>query len=251
MQRFCMKNKNLIFLHGFPFNSSSWDSQVEHFKKTHTVLAPDLRGHRNGPSEDGPWMMAHFAEDLKQLMIDHKMDQAVICGLSMGGYIALHFAKQYPNMVAGLVLCDTQADADSNEAKDKRFATIQKIQKDGLNAFAQDFSKNVLSENTLVQKPEIQKKVISMITENKLQDVVMNVGALASRRDSNPYLADFNFPTLVLVGAEDKVTPVAVSQKLAAGIKNSTLKTIEKAGHLSNLEQPDIFNGYLEDFLQG
>ena len=222
---------------------------MEHFKKTHTVLAPDLRGHRHGPSGPGPWMTGHFAEDLKQLMVEKNMDKAVICGLSMGGYVALHFAQQYPEMVDALVLCDTQADADSNEAKDKRFATIQKIQKDGLTAFAQDFSKNVLAENTLTQNPEIQKKVISMIVENKQQDVVMNLGTLASRRDSNPFLTEFRFPTLIIVGSEDKVTPLTVSQKLAAGIQNSTLKIVEKAGHLSNLEQPLIFNGYLEAFL--
>ncbi|MEQ1722615.1 MAG: alpha/beta hydrolase [Pseudobdellovibrio sp.] len=119
-----MKNYNLVFLHGFPFNSSSWGPQVEYFKNKCNVLAPDLRGHRNGPNEAGAWMIAHFAEDLKQLLVENKIEKAVICGLSMGGYVALHFAQQYPEMVAGLVLCDTQADADSNEVKDKRYITI-------------------------------------------------------------------------------------------------------------------------------
>ncbi len=245
-----MKNKNLIFLHGFPFNGSSWDLQVEYFKEQYRVFAPDLRGHRNGPSGAGPWMMAHFAEDLKQLMQTNKMKKAVICGLSMGGYVALHFAKQYPEMVEALVLCDTQADADSNEAKDKRFATLQKIQSKGVGPFSQEFSKSVLSSNTLILKPKVQKKVISMIGENKAENIAMNLAVLASRHDSNPYLAGFDFPTLVMVGANDKLTPLAASQKLSAGIKNSTLQVIEKAGHLSNLEQPDIFNRYLSDFLR-
>lgn len=244
-----MKSKNLIFLHGFPLNGSSWDPQVDFFKKNYTVLAPDLRGHRHGPSEPKPWMIAHFAEDLKQLMIANKMESAVICGLSMGGYIALQFAKQNPQMIAGLVLCDTQADADSNETKDKRYATIQKIQKDGLNSFALEFSKSVFCENTLMHKPDIQKKVISMIAQNQVENMCQNILALASRHDSNLYLSQFKFPTLVLVGAEDKVTPVVASKKLSDGIQNSKLQVIEHAGHFSNLEQPDIFNRYLHEFL--
>lgn len=246
-----MECQNLIFLHGFPLNGSAWEPQFEFFKSKYTVMTPDLRGHRQGPNTHGPWMIAHFADDLKQMMANNKMEKAVICGLSMGGYVALHFAKQNPEMVAGLILCDTQADADSNETKDKRYATIQKIQKDGLNSFAQEFSKSVLCENTLTKKPEIQKRVIAMILENKVESVCLNIVALASRRDSNPYLAEFKFPTLVIVGAEDKITPVAASKRLAEGIPNSKLQIIENAGHFSNLEQPDAFNLCLEKFLVG
>ncbi len=119
----------IIFLHGFPFNSSSWDDQVSYFNKRYQVYAPDLRGHRTGAAPPGPWMIAHFAKDLLDFMDQKRIRRAIICGLSMGGYIALHFAAKYPDRIAGLILCDTRADADGNEAKDKRFETIQKVQK--------------------------------------------------------------------------------------------------------------------------
>lgn len=245
-----MKTKNLIFLHGFPFNGSSWDPQVEYFKNKYDVLAPDLRGHRNGPYEAGAWMIAHFADDLKHLMVENKIDKAVICGLSMGGYIALHFAEQYPEMVAGLILCDTQAGADSNEVKDKRYITIQKIQNEGLSHFAQDFSKAALSETTLKEKPEIQKSLAAMINENNVENITKTLAALASRRDSSVYLSAFSFPVMVLVGADDKITPPAMAQKISEGINNCTLHMIEEAGHMSNLEQPAIFNQYIETFME-
>jgi len=244
-----VNKKNLIFLHGFPFNSASWAPQVEHFKNKFNVLAPDLRGHGNGPNGSGPWMIAHFAADLKALLDASKIDKAVICGLSMGGYIALHFAQQYPERIAGLVLCDTQADADSNEAKDKRYAMVEKIRQEGLSSFSEDFSKAVVCENTLKENPAVQKQLASMITANKAENIAMTLGALASRRDSNVYLPTFKFPTLIMVGAEDKITPLALSQKLVDGIPNSKLQVIERSGHLSNLEQPAIFNQHLENFL--
>ena len=244
-----MKNQNLVFLHGFPFNASSWNGQIEYFKNKFNVFAPDLLGHGNGSVAPGPWMIAHFVDELEGLFQAKRLEKAVICGLSMGGYIALHFARQYPGQVSALVLCDTQADPDSNETKDKRYLTIEKIRREGLSPFSQDFSKAVLSENTLKEKPQIQQQLAQMITSNKSENVRMTLGALASRLDSNPFLPTFKFPTLVLVGADDKITPPALSRKIADGIKGSTLHVIEQAGHLSNLEQPDVFNKHLEIFL--
>lgn len=237
---------NLIFLHGFPFNGSSWNAQVEHFN-AHTAFAPDLRGHGNAKEEPGPWFMHHYAEDLKKFLDEKKIDKAILCGLSMGGYVALHFAQKYPASVAGLILCDTQAGPDSNEAKDKRFATLQKIQQEGLEKFAQEFSRNVLSESNLAR---LQKPVAEMILKNKSTNVAQVLGTLASRKDSTPHLAEIKCPTLVLVGEEDKVTPPALNQKMAEAITGAEFYTIKGAAHLSNLEQPEEFNSRVEAFLQ-
>lgn len=244
-----MKKQNLVFLHGFPFNGSSWDPQVQFFKDKVEVYAPDLRGHRNGPDGPGPWMIQHYVEDLKTFFDKNKISNAVVCGLSMGGYVALNFAHAYPNLIKGLVLCDTQAGADSNEAKDKRFATIQKIQRNGIGPFAQEFTKNVVSETTMFEKPEVLKQIASMIVGNKPENLMMVLGALASRPDCTPYLAEFDFPSLVMVGSDDKITPPELSKKLAEGIKSAKVHILDRAGHHSNLEQPDAFNGQLEKFL--
>lgn len=240
----------IIFLHGFPFDGSSWDPQLEHFKGKYQTFAPDLRGHGKGPAGPGPWMIAHYADDLKIYMDEMKIEKAFVCGLSMGGYIALHFTASYPERLAGLILCDTRADADSNEAKDKRYATIRKIHQEGTQQFATDFSKNALGETTRTVMPQIQEKVQSMILNNQPQNIAMVLGALASRRDSTPYLEAISCPTMILVGTEDKITPPDVNESLAKKIKGSSFHLIEKAGHLSNLEQPKVFNRYLEDFLK-
>lgn len=244
-----MDKKNVIFLHGFPFNSSMWQPQTEAFENRYNIFTPDLRGHLNGPTGPGPWMIEHFVDDIKALINQNDLKRVIICGLSMGGYVALNFAQKYPEYLAGLVLCDTQAGADTNDIKDKRYAFVQRIQKEGLLGFAQEFSRNALSETTLLEKPEIQKKVIAMICNNIPTNMAMVAGALASRRDCTLYLNKISCPTLVLVGAEDKVTGVDVNMNLSGEIMNSDFKIIESAGHLSNMEQPETFNRYLDEFI--
>lgn len=239
---------DLVFLHGFPFDGSSWDPQRDFFSD-YSLITPDLRGHGAGPRDHAPWFTHHFVEDLRSLLDARAVSRAVICGISMGGYIALHFAQKYPERVKALVLCDTQAGPDSNEAKDKRYATVQKIFAGGIEAFAEDFSRSVLSEETLRVRPEVQRKVAAMIRANTAADAAQVVATLAARRDATPFLAEIRMPTLVVAGEQDKTIPVEKSRELAGAIAGAELRIISGAGHLPNLEQSDAFNRVLAEFL--
>ncbi|MBP9674841.1 MAG: alpha/beta hydrolase [Bacteriovoracaceae bacterium] len=241
----------LIFLHGFPLNATCWKPQVDYFKNKYKVFTPDLRGHGKALAGSGPWMLQHFVNDLKIYMDEHKILKAVLCGLSMGGYIALQFMKDYPERVSALVLCDTRADADSNEVKDNRYKTILKMEKEGMTVFAEDFSMLLLGAWTLKNKPQIQKDVKKIILDNKTENMSMTLGALASRSDSVSTLKNIKCPTLVLVGAEDKITSVDMNELMAKKIASVTFRVIAQAGHLSNVEQPQVFNEHLEQFLIG
>lgn len=239
--------ESIIFLHAFPFSSEMWKPQVDFFSRTHHVYTPDLRGHGKAKREQGPWMIAHFAEDLKHYMNENEISRATICGLSLGGYVALHFAAHHSERISSLILCDTRADGDSNEAKDKRYALMQKITKDGLEGFAEDFSKQVLSVESL-RNTELQENLKEEILKNRQEDVLMTLGALASRRDSTSLLHRIEVPTLVVVGDDDRITPVDVNRTLAENLPHAEFRMIPHAGHLPNLEQPDIFNYCLQDF---
>lgn len=245
-----MKSTSIIFLHGFPFNASSWDDQVRYFQARYDVFAPDLRGHGLAEAPFGPWMIRHFADDLKVMMDAKKMGRAIICGLSMGGYVALQFATRYRERVAGLILADTRADADSNEMKDKRFDTIEKLHHGDMDAFAKEFAKSVLSEAGFRDRADIRARVEDMIRGNAPRNLAMAVGALASRHDMRPELSSIRCPTAVFVGADDKLTPPELSEVIASGIQDAELRIIAGAGHLSNIEQPTSFNNYLEEFLE-
>ena len=245
-----MNKSSIVFLHGFPFDSSAWKPQVEHLQGRYEVYAPDLRGHGTARAPDGPWMISHYVSDLEKFLDEKKIAKAILCGLSMGGYIALQFVAKHQDRVEGLVLCDTRADADSNDAKEKRYQSIEKIQRSGVQDFARDFSKSVLSETTIRQRPEIQRQVEAMILDNKSENIVRVLAALASRWDNRAMLSAIHCPTAVFVGADDKVTPPELSEVIAGGIEDSELRIIENAGHLSNLEQPEIFNRFLDGFLE-
>lgn len=241
--------KNLVFLHGFPFNRTSWSAEIGHFSD-HRVLAPDLRGHGGGPEGPAPWFIHHYVEDLKKFLDEKSADRAILCGLSMGGYVALHFAEKYPERVEALVLANTQAGPDSNEAKDKRYQTVEKLHQDGLQAMAADMAKGMLAESTLRENPEVLGRVVAMIQGNKAENAAKVVGALAARRDATPFLKSLRCPTLVIAGDQDKVISPEAGRAMADAIPGAEFALLSGAGHLSNLEQPAAFQKRVREFLR-
>lgn len=239
----------ILFLHGFPFNGSLWKPQIEFFQDKRIVLAPDLRGHGQGPKGNAPWMIQDYVDDLHELLTKAKIDSVVLCGLSMGGYVALEFINRYPDMVQSLILAGTRADADTNEIKDQRYQALEKIRKEGLEVFASDFSKKVLADVKSEEKQKLQDEIRGMILSNSPDDVAMVIGAIASRKDSTAMLRAIQCPTLVVVGAEDKVTSWGVNHSMARRILNCQFSKIQGAGHVVNLEQPEKFNAIVDAFL--
>ena len=235
----------IIFIHGFPFNKSSWQPQVDFLKKTNRVIAYDIRGFGNSSADETEFSMDLFADDLILFMDKLEISKAIVCGLSMGGYILLNAVNRYPNRFAAIVLCDTQCIADSPESKEKRYQTIEQIKENGLYDFVQNFASVIFYKAPLKLVDEMKNGM--HITSPK--SIVKTLMALALRKDMQSSLKKIAVPTLVLCGAQDVVTPLAQSQFLAEHIPNATLKSIDCAGHLSNLEQPDEFNRHLLHFI--
>jgi pimeloyl-ACP methyl ester carboxylesterase len=245
-------NRPIVFLHGFPFNSQLWKPQIEYFGRSFRVLAPDLRGHGKNPmTEDpGPWLMGHYVNDLKLLLDREGVRSVFLCGVSMGGYIALEFVARYPERVSGLILSDTRADADSNEAKQKRYELIERIYSEGMGGFASEFSRKVVSESTLRNRPYVQRELEAMILGNTSRNVAMTLGMMASRPTNVPNLSRIQCPTLVCAGVDDSITPQAVNEFIAGGIEGARFRLIHEAGHLPNIEQPAVFNSYVDEFIR-
>jgi 3-oxoadipate enol-lactonase len=244
------KGTAVIFIHGFPFNRSMWKPQVEALAKTHRVVTFDVRGHGQSDAGDGQYSIEFFVDDLIAGMDRLKIERAVVCGLSMGGYVALRAVERHPERFKALVLCDTKSEADGNEAKTKRAAAVRSVKKDGVRAFADGFVKSVLGENTLKTKPELVESVLAMIRANSALGIAGTLLALAARTDTTAALAKFTLPALILVGEEDKLTPPANSEAMARSLPTATLHVIPGAAHLSNLENPDAFNERLLGFLK-
>lgn len=239
----------IVLIHGFPFSHEMWDPQIEALQKRFRVIAYDLRGHGKSGVGDGQYTLEFFVDDLLGLLDHLRIERAVLCGLSMGGYIALRAVERKPERVRGLILADTQAKADSNEAKLKRAAAIKSVKAMGVNAYAEGFVKSVFAPQTLANNKAAVEKIRRIIEANSSLGICGALLALASRTDTTESLPGIKAPTLILVGEHDALTPPSASQEMRNRIPNSEIHVIPNAAHMSNLENSEEFNKHLLDFL--
>ena len=241
----------VLFIHGFPFDKSSWQPQMEFLQKTHRVIAFDIRGFGKSTAGNEIASINLFADDLIKLMDALQIKSAIVCGLSMGGYILLNAVNRYPERFDGIILCDTQCIADSPATKEKRSKSITQVKAGGLKNYAETFVINVFCSETLISKKELVEKIKKVIVSTSPLIIIQTLSALGERRDMCTALNEISIPALILCGKEDAATMLAQSEYLNHHIANSTLHYIERAGHLSNLEQPDVFNNLLIGFISG
>lgn len=242
-------NIPIIFLHGFPFDKTMWLGQLDFLKLSYRLIACDIRGFGVSKDEESPLSMDLFGEDLIRFMDQLQIDKAVICGLSMGGFIALNAYKKAPSRFEALILCDTQCIADTAEVKKKRYTTIEEIKAKGASEFNEGFIKNVFHKESLTDKKELVEQLRGVVFSNSDEIIIHGLEALAERSDTCSVLSEITVPTLIICGREDIVTPLSESEFMHKNIKGSILKVIDKAGHVSNLEQPEAFNTHLSEFL--
>jgi 3-oxoadipate enol-lactonase len=239
----------ILFIHGFPFNRGTWKDQLHYFKNDNRVIAYDIRGF--GDSENGSEKasMDVFADDLIGLMDALKIDQAIVCGVSMGGYILLNALERFPERISAAILCNTQSGADSIEAQDKRHLSIQKIEAGGVIDFANATIKKVLTNHTLTHQRDLVEKIKQQIVSTSPKILTGTIKALLHRRDMSASLKSIKVPTLIISGADDALIPPSQSEHLFKNIPDSIFYSIDKAGHLCNVDQPKEFNKQIEKFI--
>ncbi len=191
-----------------------------------------------------------FADGLISLMDYLEIDQAVLCGLSMGGAIALRTYDMYPHRIKALIICDARSEADSNETKYWRENSIESIKNNGLENFADEFVNKIFASESFNKHQEAVELIQSTILSSSPKAVCGVLLAKAARTDMQHVLPKITVPTLIMVGEQDNFTPFTSSQMMHDEITNSELKIISKAGHMSNLENPEEFNHNLMEFLK-
>jgi 3-oxoadipate enol-lactonase len=239
----------IVLIHGFPFSHEMWRPQVEPLQDRFRVIAYDVRGHGRSEVGDGQYTIELFVDDLIGLLDHLKVEEAVLCGLSMSGYIALRAVERNPERCRVLILCDTSSEADTNEAKLRRAASMRTVKRDGVKAYAEAFVKAVFAPESLAEKPEIVAMIRAIIESNSALAIFGTLLALAGRTETTSSLPKFEVPTLILVGELDKLTPPSLSMKMRDNLRNAELHVIPGAAHMSNLENPEEFNGRLLSFL--
>ena len=239
----------LVLIHGYPFSSSLWADQIPELSNGYRVIAPDLRGFGESDASQEPSTMNSLAADVAQLMDHLEIPRATIGGLSMGGYVALAFYKQFAARVRALVLADTRAHADTEEGKQTRAQQAEKALSEGMGGIADAMLPKLLTPETVSKHPEIVKRVRDMMLKTKPEGAAAALRGMAERDDQTELLPRISVPTLILVGAEDAITPVADSEKMHQAIAGSSLVVLDHAGHVSNIERAKQFNDALLHFL--
>jgi len=245
----------VLLLHGFPLRADMWRPQLDHAPQGWRFIAPDLRGFgatrarplpRDGGSEA---TMAEYAADIGDFMDHLELDDAIVAGLSMGGYIAFEMYRQAPARFNGLVLADTRPQADTPAGREGRAAMRALLAREGPSAIAGQMLPKLLSQRTRTGDEPLVARVRRMIDEADPAGLDAAIAAMMTRPDSTADLPHIACATLVVVGEDDEITPVADAQAMQAVIPRSALAIVPGAGHLSNLERPDWFNKALGDFL--
>ena len=243
----------VILLHAFPLNADMWRPQLEQVPRGWRVIAPDLGGFGasagRAPGAGVP-TIDDLADEVGGLMDGLELEQAVIGGLSMGGYIAFALCRRAPERFSGMVLADTRPQADTAEGKEGRRKMIELVHKSGARAVADQMLPKLLGPTTQQAHPEIAATVRHMIESAAPGAISGALEAMIGRPDSTGTLAAIKWPTLVVVGAEDGITPVADAEAMQRGISRSRLVVLPAAGHLSSLEAPEAFSRALADYLQ-
>lgn len=236
----------LLLIHAFPLDRAMWRAQIAGLQQPYRVIAPDLRGFGRSSEADGsPVTMEQYAADLRALLDSLNVKQAIVGGLSMGGYIALAFIAQYADRVKGLVLVNTRALPDSEAARQMRITNAARVREEGLGFLIDALSPHMLGPTA---RPELNATVRLMMARQRSKGVASALLGMAARPDRTPLLPFVKVPTLIVTGSADALIPPADSEAMRKSITQSMLVTIPEAGHLSNLDQADAFNDALRAF---
>lgn len=241
----------ILFLHAFPINRQMWRHQLDGLSDEFHVIAPDLPGFGQSPLlKEAPTIDA-YAKSVINLLDRLDIERAIFGGCSMGGYILFQIYKEFSNRVSGFIFCDTKAAADTEEAKQNRYAIIKTVQEEGLRPLMESMGPKLVCPSTQDKRKDLYENIKEVILAQPVEGIVHSQEAMANRQDYHETAKSITVPTLLLFGNEDVFTPPDSGRMLQACIPGSQLEIILNAGHLSPLEQPVIVNEHILRFFGG
>jgi len=248
----CGKGPALLLIHGFPLNRGMWQSQLEPLSGAgYRVIAPDLRGFGESDAPAGGYSMDGFADDLIALLDALKIDRAMVCGMSMGGYILQDLLERYPERVRAACFIATKSSADDEEGRARRSAMAAQAERLGSDPIVKTFAQILFAPDTNNARPNLIDQVTSWMRATNPSALAGGLLAMRDRNDYTPLLPRFRQPSLVVFGAEDHAIPPKALELFTSGLPDCKSGIIPGAGHMVNMEQPELFNETLLTFLKG
>ncbi|MDT7538503.1 MAG: hypothetical protein QOI82_2088 [Actinomycetota bacterium] len=240
----------LVLLHAFPLSSTMWLEQRDGLASQCRVITPDQRGFGGSALGDDPPSLDAAADDVAELLDRLDLDRVVLGGLSMGGYVAMALLRRHPERVDALVLADTRASADAEAGRANRERIAAAVESDeSSTVLVDDVLPPLLGSTTTATRPLVSGRVRGLVQTAPPAAVAWAQRAMAARPDSFDTLRAFDRRTLVVVGAEDVLTPPADAEAMVAALPRGRLVVIPEAGHLTAVETPEAFNAQVTGFL--
>jgi pimeloyl-ACP methyl ester carboxylesterase len=241
----------VLLIHGFPHNRQMWRPQVAILVAAgYRVIAPDLRGFGDSHVSDGPGDLDLLADDLVELLDHLAIDQAVVVGMSMGGYLLFNLLERCPQRVSAAVFAVTRSVADDQAGRDRRKQLADQVVRFGPQVVADSFQELLFAADTVADRPRLAAEVYGWMVATASQGLAAGLLAMQQRRDATPLLHGITVPCLSIGADQDRLCPLEHPRMIAAGIPGCRLCIIPGAGHLVNLEQPGDFNRALLSFLR-
>jgi len=238
-----------VLLHPFPVNRDFWRPVVPLLSSRYRLLLPDLRAHGRSGLGEGPATMAKHSADLAELLKAESIQRAAFVGVSISGYILFEFWRRHREHVAALVLANTRAGADTEEGRARRRKSIDEVQQHGPAGFLDAQAQVLIGETTRRNRPDIASTARALMNPMRLENIAAVQRGMAERPDSVPTLKTITVPTLIIAGNEDIVTPVSDAELMRSHIRGSQLEVIDRAGHYSLFEYPEVGGRIVRRFL--
>lgn len=241
----------VVLLHAFPLSRKMWSSQIEAITtENFRLILPDLRGFGETSSFADINSIEDMAKDVAELLDNLEIEQAIIGGLSMGGYVTFNLFRLNPERFKAIILCDTNCSADTEEKRENRYKLIEKIEEKGSQALIDKMLPNLIGEFTKQNNKGLVSELSRIFMETNPQAAIAALRGMAERRDHTDILGEIKVPTILIFGEADSITDVNTARQINEQIPFSNLSIIKNAGHYSNLEQPELFNSALTKFLK-
>lgn len=242
------KGPDLVLLHPFPAHHGVWMPVAEQLASKYRVVLPDLRGHGLSGVGEGSATMEKHVEDLTRVLDNAQVGKAIFAGESIGGYILFELWRRHRDRVRALILCNTKATADTDEARKARLQSADDVMKKGVEPFVDTMMPKLLGETTRFSRPDVMAAAKAMMMRITPAGVAAVQRGMAERPDSVPTLRTIDVPTLLISAGEDSI-PLSEAELMKQHIRNASLRVIAKAGHYAIFERPDEALRLLRHFL--
>jgi pimeloyl-ACP methyl ester carboxylesterase len=243
------KGAAVVLLHGFPLDRRVWEGQVAGLSSHYRVIAVDLPGFGESDRVSQPFTMGSLAEGVHDLLERVGALPCVLGGLSMGGYVALAYARKFPTDLTGLMLVDTRAEGDTPEGREARATMAALARREGNGPVVEQMLPKVTSPDAPGKRPEVVKRLREIMEGCPAETIALASEAMCDREDQSGALASIPVPVLVIVGERDQITPPPMAQFMQREIPKATLEVIPDAGHMAPMEQPQGVNRAMQGFL--